>query len=264
MLDCLILGDSIAVGVGQAKPGCTTVAQTGIGSGTFLQTLFPAAPKTASHVIISLGVNDDPAAATLTNLRRLRSTVAAGRVTWLLPGLKEAVRRHIRTAAAERGDRVVDTLSQVGPDHLHPGRDGYRLIAGWVDGAPVGTPVGAPIGSPAESKAGTAAIPPAPSRLAAGSLLNPVLVPVPGSGARSAGLLPQVHTPGSIYGAVTSGPFAAIPPRDYAYRAFAWPPPPRPQPGPQLSPQLIPQPGPQPLLRALPQKLPLSLPAKGD
>jgi lysophospholipase L1-like esterase len=243
MLDCLILGDSIAVGVGQAKPGCTTVAQTGIGSGTFLQTLFPAAPKTASHVIISLGVNDDPAAATLTNLRRLRSTVAAGRVTWLLPGLKEEVRRYIRTAAAERGDRVVDTISQVGPDHLHPGRDGYRLIAGWVDGAPVGLPGG--------TRAGTAAIAPAPSRLASGSMLNPVLVPVPGSNAGSAGLLPQVHTPGSIYGAVTAGPFAAIPPRDYAYRAFAWPSLPRSQPMPP------------PLLQPLPQKLPLPLPAKG-
>ena len=129
MLDCLILGDSLAIGVGQARPACTTAAQSGIGSGGFLQTLFPAAPKQAARVVISLGVNDGSAADTPANLRRLRRGIHADRVTWLLPGLKAKVREAIRTVAAEHGDQVVDTNGEVGPDRLHPGRDGYKRIA---------------------------------------------------------------------------------------------------------------------------------------
>lgn len=74
MLDCLILGDSIAVGVGQARPACTTSARVGITSGAFLQALYPAAPKSASDVVISLGVNDD---ATLDTLETCAACAAA-------------------------------------------------------------------------------------------------------------------------------------------------------------------------------------------
>lgn len=198
MLDCLILGDSLAVGVGQVRPGCTVAAQVGITSGTFLQTLFPTVPKQAARVVISLGVNDDPGMATLDNLRRLRRGLGAGRVTWLLPGLKEGVRSQIRTVAAERGDQLVDTISQVGPDHLHPGRDGYRTIAAWTERGEPG---------PATP----------PRRYASGPMLIPMQAANPRPGA-----LPQVQTPGAIYGAwPVTGPFAAIPPRDFAFRAFA-------------------------------------------
>ncbi len=135
MLDCLILGDSIAVGVGQARPQCETAARVGIGSGAFVQTLFAAAPKAAGHVVISLGVNDGPTANTLEHLRSMRRQLHATDVTWLLPGLKEEIRSAIRTVAAENADRLVDTRTQVGPDHLHPTASGYRLIAAWTQGA---------------------------------------------------------------------------------------------------------------------------------
>lgn len=97
------------------------------------------------------------------------------------------MRRHIRTVAGENGDRLVDTISQAGPDHLHPGADGYRQIAKWTEQ-----------GNPSS----TARAPAAPLR-------------------RLAGLPPATPAPGAIYGAwpVTVGPFAAIPPRDYAFRA---------------------------------------------
>lgn len=197
MLECLILGDSLAVGVGQARPACTTSARVGITSAGFLQTLLPTTPKAASRIVISLGVNDDAGADTLANLRRLRGTVNASRVTWLLPGLKEDVRRHVRTVAAEHGDGVVDTKSQVGPDHLHPGKDGYRQIASWTE-QPVPVP------------------PAPPRRFADGSV-----IPMPSAPRRPVAPLPQVQLPGAIYGAwPLSGPFAAIPPRDYAFKAL--------------------------------------------
>ena len=129
MLDCLILGDSIAVGVGQARPACTVAARVGIGSGAYLRTMFPAVQKTADTAVISLGVNDSAGPDTLDNLRRLRVALQVRQVTWLLPGLKEDVRRAIQVVAAEHRDRLVDTRPQVGADHLHPTAAGYRLIA---------------------------------------------------------------------------------------------------------------------------------------
>jgi lysophospholipase L1-like esterase len=129
LVDCLILGDSIAVGVGQDRPACTTVARVGITSGTFVQTLLPAAPKEARSVVISLGVNDDPSMNTAAALRQMRRGIQAAHVTWLLPGPKEAVRQAIRTVAAEHGDRLVDTSGDLGPDHLHPTGSGYRRLA---------------------------------------------------------------------------------------------------------------------------------------
>lgn len=203
MLDCMILGDSIAVGVGQARPDCVTTARTGITSGTYLQTLLPTGGRTASEVVISLGVNDDPSMDTLGNLRRLRARVRADRVTWLLPGLKETVRRHIRTVAAENQDRLVDTIRQVGPDRLHPTGAGYRVIAAWtMDGA-------------------------APLPQTRALAMGPMIVPMPASNTafRNNGL-PHVQTPSQSASLYTpwppaSAPFAAIPPRDYAFRAFA-------------------------------------------
>ena len=212
MLDCLILGDSIAAGVGQARPGCVTVAKVGITSGTYMQTLFPTAPKAAETVVISLGVNDDPSMETLATLRKLRRAVQARHVVWLLPGLKDEVRRSIQTVAQEFADRTVDTKSQVGPDHLHPTGAGYRLIASWTEQ-----------GAPGGSGSLYASLPSRPFGPVQTSLTHQVTV----------GVLPRIVVPGmglrwqpmigagSIYGSwpPANAPFAAIPPRDYAYRA---------------------------------------------
>ena len=201
MLECLILGDSIAVGVGQARPACMTVARTGVSSGAFLQTLLPLVPRAAGSVIISLGVNDDPSMATLDNLRRLRNAVSARQVTWLLPGLKPEVRRHVREVALERRDRLLDTAPEAGPDKLHPTGEGYRLIANW-----------------AEQRG--------PQLPDAGGQLAPRHA---GLGRPGAAMLPRIATPTamplvnrSLYASwpPANSTFAAIPPRDYAYRAF--------------------------------------------
>ncbi len=130
MLECLVLGDSIASGVGQARPECETVARVGITSGTYVNELFPSAPHAARAAVISLGVNDDGSMDTIDNLRRVRGALQVASVVWLLPGLKDNVRAAIRTVAGEYGDQLVDTRPQAGPDHLHPTGTGYRVIAG--------------------------------------------------------------------------------------------------------------------------------------
>lgn len=130
MPGCLILGDSLAVGIGQHRPDCRTVAVTGITSGRYVQTLLTA--RAAESAVISLGVNDPEDADTLTNLRRVRQAVTAKRVFWLLPGIKPRVRAIIRQVAVEFDDYLVDTKYEVGPDSLHPNGDGYRFLAEHV------------------------------------------------------------------------------------------------------------------------------------
>ncbi len=132
MLDCLIIGDSLAVGVGQARPECVTQAQTGITSGAYIKSFLPNLPRSAAQIVISLGVNDDPTVSTIDNLRTLRRSLHGPQIVWLLPGLKPEVRQAIEAVARESGDRLVDTQPQVGPDHLHPTGAGYRLIASWT------------------------------------------------------------------------------------------------------------------------------------
>jgi hypothetical protein len=73
LLDCIVLGDSIAVGVGQARPDCQTIAVSGITSEHYVQ-MFGGAPQ-ARTAIISLGVNDGDASATGDNLAKLRGRI---------------------------------------------------------------------------------------------------------------------------------------------------------------------------------------------
>lgn len=150
MMPCILIGDSIAVGVGQARPECETVAQVGISSQRYIATMLPPGRTQADTAVISLGVNDDISLDTLDNLRTVRARVAANRVVWLLPGLKENVREMIRTVAAENGDRTLDTRPQVGRDHLHPNGAGYEAIASQAIGGASGVEVAYAPGDAAE------------------------------------------------------------------------------------------------------------------
>ena len=129
MIQCIMIGDSIAVGVGQARPECETIARVGISSARYVATMLPRGRTSAGTAVISLGVNDGDTTGTLDNLREVRSRIDAPAVVWLLPGLKEDVRDMIRTVAAENNDRTLDTRPQVGRDHLHPTGRGYETIA---------------------------------------------------------------------------------------------------------------------------------------
>lgn len=135
MIPCITIGDSIAVGVGQARPECEVIARVGISSGRYVANMLPHGRMGAGAAVISLGVNDGDTADTLDNLRTVRGRIDADTVVWLLPGLKEAVREMIRTVAAENGDRTLDTRPEVGRDHLHPTGAGYERIAAAAIGA---------------------------------------------------------------------------------------------------------------------------------
>ena len=127
MVPCLIMGDSIAVGVGQARPECSTIAEVGINSARYLQTLHGA--RHAQTVIISLGVNDSVDMETLSNLRQLRRGVSAQTVYWLMPGIHPSARDAVRDVAKEFRDQVIEVAPLTGADRIHPDRAGYAQLA---------------------------------------------------------------------------------------------------------------------------------------
>lgn len=130
---CLVIGDSLAVGVGQFRPECEVIAKVGITSATYLATRMPDRIS-ADEVVISLGVNNGDSADTLANLQDVRSRITAKAVYWLLPGLKENVRAMIESVAGNYGDRTIDTRPEAGRDHLHPNGAGYRYLASLTTG----------------------------------------------------------------------------------------------------------------------------------
>lgn len=134
MLECLILGDSIAVGTHQFYKECQLVGKGGINTWQW-NNMYPTANLTAGVVIISLATNDHKYIKTLQELRKMRSRVTSQRVFWVLPAgnLKgsevpiETIQSYVKTVAAEYGDTVLP-IRRLQRDGIHPSWSGYRDI----------------------------------------------------------------------------------------------------------------------------------------
>ena len=83
MIDCLVLGDSIAVGLYQKIPQCESLSKGGWNTWQWNRDYLKY-DLTAQTVIISLGSNDHKGIKTQEELERLREKVTAGRVFWIL------------------------------------------------------------------------------------------------------------------------------------------------------------------------------------
>ena len=132
MLECLILGDSLAVGVGQVRKECVTYAKSGINSYDYVNRhiLHTNGNMQATSVIISLGSNDFKNINTFEELDTLRQLVKADRVYWILPAIKENKRQAVQKVAEKYKDVVIDTRQHaLSPDGVHPTGNGYKLIA---------------------------------------------------------------------------------------------------------------------------------------
>jgi lysophospholipase L1-like esterase len=132
MLDCLILGDSLAVGVGQIRTECATYAKSGINSYDYVNrhVLHTQGNTSAKTVIISLGSNDFKNINTYHELDTLRQLVKADRVYWILPNIKEEKRRAVSLVAEKYKDFVIDARQHdTSPDQVHPTYKGYKSIA---------------------------------------------------------------------------------------------------------------------------------------
>lgn len=131
MLECLIVGDSIAVGVSQVKKECVAYVKSGVNSQVwnkqYLSKLEPS-----KILVISLGANDYKGIKTEENIRRLRLATEAGKVFWLLPSnrLKPKQVEAVKKVAEEFGDIVIPRPeTDISADGVHPTYKGYQRLA---------------------------------------------------------------------------------------------------------------------------------------
>lgn len=139
MLECMIMGDSIAVGTAQVRQECVSYSKGGINSWQWRKQYLEKDGGTlpqAKTVIISLGSNDHKGVKTVDELRIIRKQVNAQRVFWILPhgnnpasGVDiEWIQAFVKVVAGENGDTVLP-ITRVQADKIHPSWAGYKDLA---------------------------------------------------------------------------------------------------------------------------------------
>ena len=135
MLECLVIGDSIAVGISQFRKECVTFARTGWTSSKWNKQYLPTfnAQLPVKSLIISLGTNDYQGINTIAELNKIRENVKPGtRVFWVLPPKAKLPQREmVREVAEIWGDTWLSVPEdELAGDKIHPTQVGYRNIAG--------------------------------------------------------------------------------------------------------------------------------------
>jgi lysophospholipase L1-like esterase len=127
MLECLILGDSIAVGTHSFRTECVAHAKGGWNSWQWNRDYLNK-DLTANTVIISLGSNDHKGVKTRQELVKMREKVKGQRVFWILPAIKPDIQNIVKEIAKENND-VILTIPALQKDGVHPSWRGYKEIA---------------------------------------------------------------------------------------------------------------------------------------
>ena len=132
MFECMIIGDSIAVGTAQVRTECVSHSVGGLNSWQWNKK-FAKTDLTASTMIISLGTNDHNGVHTFKELQAMRSRVTADRVFWILPPCnnkfcKSDVNEIVEIIARSRGDTIIKT-DRLQKDAIHPSWAGYKELA---------------------------------------------------------------------------------------------------------------------------------------
>lgn len=136
MLECMILGDSIAVGLAQHKKECVSIARVGITSHKWYSDFIenPTYNKKYKVLVISLGTNDYTNMSqhsTEEFLYNIRKRASAEMVIWILPNpiLKPNQYKVIKQLAKEFNDKTLDILNHISNDGIHPSTNGYKDLA---------------------------------------------------------------------------------------------------------------------------------------
>jgi lysophospholipase L1-like esterase len=132
MIDCIVLGDSIAVGTHLQRYECKSYSKAGINSSQWNK-MHGDKNLAAGAVIISLGTNDHKYVKTEQELLSMRSKVKASKVFWIMPPCndkfcKTNVNDIVKKIAEAHGDIIIGT-NRVQADGIHPSWVGYREIA---------------------------------------------------------------------------------------------------------------------------------------
>jgi lysophospholipase L1-like esterase len=128
MLECLILGDSIAVGVSKYRPECTTHAKVGINSHNW-NSKYNSIDTNAKLVVISLGTNDPTRSRTYDELEIIRKKIHENtQVFWILPANNEVAQNAVYLIASEYRDGVLG-IQKLSDDKIHPTSKEYKRLA---------------------------------------------------------------------------------------------------------------------------------------
>lgn len=123
---CLILGDSIAVGVSSYTRCQKDFIKSGANTRTITKEFKNQEFK--NWVIISSGSNDYRPNSNA-DLLALRKSVKNAHVVWILPAPQFKVSRgFIKEIAAQFGDRVIE-IGGLSSDKVHPTGNGYKQLA---------------------------------------------------------------------------------------------------------------------------------------
>jgi len=126
MIECLILGDSIAKGVSDIRKECVAYVKSGINSSDwndkFVKNVVPA--KTT---IISLGSNDYKNLNTEIELVALRTFVNSDHVYWIVPAIKPEKQEIVKKIARHYGDTFI-IIPELSKDKVHPTYKGYKQL----------------------------------------------------------------------------------------------------------------------------------------
>jgi len=132
MIDCMIIGDSIAVGTAQVRQECVSYSTGGINTWGWNKK-YANKQLTARSVIISLGTNDHKGVNTFRELMAMRDRVDAQHVYWIMPPCndkfcKQHVNEIVEIIARNHGDTIIGT-KRVQADAIHPSTAGYKELA---------------------------------------------------------------------------------------------------------------------------------------
>lgn len=127
MLECLIIGDSIAVGTAQHRPECAVIARVGITSKAWVDKHITKDLR-ADTVVISLGSNDSKNMATLKELFTVREVVRAKQVVWIVPAIKPEKQEAVEIVADKFEDKII-RITELAKDGVHPTANGYKVLA---------------------------------------------------------------------------------------------------------------------------------------
>lgn len=133
MIDCMIIGDSIAVGVHMARTECVRYAKNGINSSQWnKEFLHSSITRSYSTIIISLGANDYNGVQTEIELRKMRMNIQGKRVFWISPGKerKPVAYAAMQNVAKDYGDVILERPKEhMSGDGVHPTGKGYKILA---------------------------------------------------------------------------------------------------------------------------------------
>ena len=132
MLECLLLGDEIALGISYSKPECALVAKPYATSQLWVDTNIELVVPSKT-TIISLMTYDSPSIPSIQNLEKIRQRVKTGKVYWIAPIAVPSsldLKGDLNKLAKRYGDVVLRVPPKdVGKSKILPTDEGYDNLA---------------------------------------------------------------------------------------------------------------------------------------